>query len=419
MSGAGHINSENARDEIDSKIESDIEKLIIGNREFFEVEREFQAFCPFEAFGVVRAEIRHSSFLSYVMNPYKPHGFGSRILRDLLMTAAKVSRGADFVKSEMSPLDVHLLELDQADVRREWNGIDLLITLKREKVIIAVELKIDSSQHSDQLRRYRNLVEKNWPPNQYRHVYIFLTKFDETPEDAEFWLPVRIHDFVVQLEETFSVIDNDSDAFRLLRSYLQMLRRNHLSNPRLEDIARRLWLEHGEALDFLMSRRPDALADIMAALNNDIAALAKENKLVQGEFVPDQSALTVLRLGYQPWDDVPGFLSARWTDSRRLILFEVKREANRISAFMYLGPGTTPHRAKLADALKSRRLHRPTAKAGEEWMCLAKKQLYEIRESSEATDGDPIKSIRLLLREFLNQAVPHFDFAIREASKTA
>lgn len=44
------------------EIYSKLEQLFIANPEFEELEKEIDVFCPFEAIGMVRQEIRHSHF---------------------------------------------------------------------------------------------------------------------------------------------------------------------------------------------------------------------------------------------------------------------------------------------------------------------------------------------------------------------
>lgn len=395
-------------------IEKKLESLLIGNKLFSEIEKQFDVFCPFESMGVLRAEIRHGSFLSFMLNPFRPHGFGSRILRALLMVSSRSAREYAPLKAELSPLDVHLLELDDADVRREWRNIDLLISLRRQKVVIAIELKIDSSQHGNQLLRYRNTVQNHWSEPGWKHIYIFLTKYDEEPDDPEFWIPVRLRDLTLELESVLDGVNADSDAEAMLRSYVRMLRRNHLSDERLEEISRKLWSEHHEALDFLMSRRPDALADVFSWLGANLELIASENCSELGSFVTDTASQTIVRVAFKPWDSVPGFLTSRWTDSRRLILFEIKREGARVSAFMYLGPGTTDDRQYFSNLLKDKRLHRPGAKVGDDWMCIAKSVLFELRDGTDFEEKDAIKNIRSGFSTFLKKCVSNFDPIIRK-----
>jgi hypothetical protein len=61
--------------------------LVMRDPGFADLERELNIFCPFEAVGVVRQEIRHAHFLAYYLDPNRPHGFGDACLRAFLTRA--------------------------------------------------------------------------------------------------------------------------------------------------------------------------------------------------------------------------------------------------------------------------------------------------------------------------------------------
>uniref|UniRef100_UPI0005608937 PD-(D/E)XK nuclease family protein n=1 Tax=Rhizobium fredii TaxID=380 RepID=UPI0005608937 len=121
------------------KITPLLESLLIHASEFRRLEDGLDVFCPFEALGMVGAEIRHSNYLAYILNPHRPHGFGAGLLRPFLIQALAIRPSL----YSITPLDVHLLDLGSAEIRREWQNIDLLIVVPQERVVVAIELKID------------------------------------------------------------------------------------------------------------------------------------------------------------------------------------------------------------------------------------------------------------------------------------
>ena len=96
-----------------------LESLFISNPEFEKLEADLDVFCPFEAIGMVKQEIRHAHFLSYIFDPNRPHGFGIECLRALMTTfsriASSVEDGAG-PRRRLSPLDVHLMGFESANV---------------------------------------------------------------------------------------------------------------------------------------------------------------------------------------------------------------------------------------------------------------------------------------------------------------
>ncbi|PVB61272.1 hypothetical protein DCO57_13640 [Labrenzia sp. 011] len=60
-----------------------LEDFLVGhsNNDFENFEQRISHFCPFEAIGMVRQEIRHSNFLSFILDPNNSHPFGDRLLK--------------------------------------------------------------------------------------------------------------------------------------------------------------------------------------------------------------------------------------------------------------------------------------------------------------------------------------------------
>jgi hypothetical protein len=71
--------------------------------------------------------------------------------------------------------------LDDAGVRREWQNIDILINDPANNLVCAIENKVGSAEHSDQLRRYRRTVRRHFPDT--RRIFIFLSPEGELPSD--------------------------------------------------------------------------------------------------------------------------------------------------------------------------------------------------------------------------------------------
>ena len=243
----------------------DIEVIsaLISDSSFLQINSRFSRFCPFEAVGMVRAEIRHSNFLGYILNPFRPHGFDTALL------------GA-FLKRALSKSEVNWIEyetLRDAEIRWDWRNIDLLILLPKARRVIAIELKIDASQSHGQLEKYRRIIEASWPAcDGWKCEYLFVTKHEETPNDAA-WTKFKLHELV----DAFEVVA-ESDAYRhalaigILRSYILMMRRHHLGDRELERLARELWSRHGEALAFIVDSRPGPLQEMLDQIRDNSAA---------------------------------------------------------------------------------------------------------------------------------------------------
>ncbi|MBD8689367.1 PD-(D/E)XK nuclease family protein [Rhizobium sp. CFBP 13717] len=389
-------------------IETQIEELLVNDGDFLRLEREFDQFCPFEALGMVRSEVRHGNFLAYILNPNRPHGFGSTVLRAFLLAVARGEAPArgDF---QLKPLDVHLLDIQQAEVRREWRNIDLLIVIQSQKIVIPVELKIESTQGTDQLGRYRRIAESEWPVGGgWKHLNVFLTKYEEEPVDAHHWQPLAIEDLVKEIE-LVAQKNNTAPASESLNAYLRMLRRHHLDDARLEELARKLWSRHREALEFLVERQPDATGNLFDALKDRKADIAKALRQDGLGVVLDADYKTIIRFAFERWDALPGFKSSNWTESRRLILLELKRERTKINAYLYLGPSEEDYRKEYVALLGAARLHRPNARPGRDWMCLAKGEMLPDQIDDDTDLDMSIDIVSKNLQLFAAKVFHHFD----------
>lgn len=113
-------------------------------------------------------------------------------------------------------------------MRREWRRIDVLVHAPDNRLVCVIENKIESSECSDQLRRYRTLVQRHFA--NHRAVFIYLTpEGDEPLDDAYVALSYRevadVMDAVRRaVESTLTV-----DLRILMEHYTTMIRRHILT----------------------------------------------------------------------------------------------------------------------------------------------------------------------------------------------
>ena len=117
----------------------DLLALTADDPAFEALSDRLDVYCPFEALGVARQEIRHSNFLADILSPGGPHGFGDVFARAFLDFVLQRNGALD------TRLDVHLADVNRLEVRREWRNIDLLLSLALEDrmLVVAVEVKLE------------------------------------------------------------------------------------------------------------------------------------------------------------------------------------------------------------------------------------------------------------------------------------
>jgi hypothetical protein len=52
----------------ETPMESKLEAFLLFHSDFAEIEKEFDQYCPFEALGMVRSEVRHGNYLAFPLN---------------------------------------------------------------------------------------------------------------------------------------------------------------------------------------------------------------------------------------------------------------------------------------------------------------------------------------------------------------
>ncbi|MEJ7841264.1 MAG: PD-(D/E)XK nuclease family protein [Rubrobacter sp.] len=133
---------------------------MVNNPDLERLEALLGRFNIFEAVGLVRQEIRHSAFLSFLLNPQENHGlrdaFVKRLLQEAIMSTPDTS-------APVTPIELSLWDLDQIEVRREWQHIDIFLVDERNRLAVVIENKIDTGEHSDQLGRYYEVVKQHYP----------------------------------------------------------------------------------------------------------------------------------------------------------------------------------------------------------------------------------------------------------------
>ena len=158
---------------MDSKeLKSQYDKLL-KDLDFDKLELGLKNPNIFEILRISKKEIRHSNFLSWLLDPNESHKLGDVFLKRFLREVASSER------FNLDQADIEGMDFSNAEIRREWRHIDILIVLS--ETVVCVENKVLSKEHSDQLKRYKEVVEKEFP--KHNKVFVFLTPEGEEAEN--------------------------------------------------------------------------------------------------------------------------------------------------------------------------------------------------------------------------------------------
>ncbi|QIR40038.1 PD-(D/E)XK nuclease family protein [Tolypothrix sp. PCC 7910] len=283
---------------ITTKDQALLEKFIVDNEELEELESKLAQFNIFEAIGVVRQEIRHSNFLAFLLNPSQNHRlddiFLKRFLKRVLLETDKPK---DEEYANISAVDIDIADLKDAEVRREWQNIDILIQSPRHQLVCAIENKVDSGEHSNQLQRYREIVELEY--SNYRKILIYLTPETDKVSD-ENW---RIYTYSNVAEIIDNICNNykstiGTDVYTLINHYSILIKRHIMTDSEIAELCRKIYGKHKQALDLIFEHRPD----LQLEMADNIIKLASQYITSKKIFL-DRYSKKYLGFGSQEWRD--------------------------------------------------------------------------------------------------------------------
>jgi len=302
---------------------------LLDDPSFQKIDHRLRRFNLFEAMGAVHRELEHSNFLAFILSPARPHCLGTELLLRVLSTVlAKVPDNLRVIRA----LELLVSDLDGAIIHRERDNIDLLIEIKELRLCVTIENKIFPRVGGDQLARYKDIVEQRFP--EYRRIFVLLTPRGAQPDEADYIALgySELAEIIEKLQTEREEILSDELSL-ILRHYLEMLRRKIVEDPKLADLARRLYEKHKEAFDFVSKVRPQP-----KNLLDDLRKLLESNSLVN----EDRRTSAILRFVPVAWTNTPQLnscLRSEWTKTGRSLLFEIKaNENNRLIIALILGP---------------------------------------------------------------------------------
>lgn len=326
-----------------------------------------------------------SNLLAWLLRPTASHGLGDRFLRQLL-DRANLPEAAESV------------DWSTTEVIREWEHVvcgqlgylDILVRNDSAQVLCAIENKTFSSEHHEQLTRYRNALRMAYPA--FTRLHLFLTPRGTEPyrdEEKEHWQTLTYAAIRGILQE---IVDDDghspNSAVRaFLRQYATTLRRNLVPDTSVSQLARRIYLEHREAVELLLANRPDWAAETKPILK---AAMKQ-----QSGWRLDRDTRNAVRFRADVWDQYGVMQTGSgWeSDSNALILFEFLVQDGRPFLQVWMSPANKENeefRQYLFEAISQRpALFRPRESSlRDSWMTLHRDEDYLLEEDDLGPSWD-------------------------------
>lgn len=372
-----------------------LESLVVDNRELEELETRLAEFNIFEALGAVRQELRHSDFLAFLLNPSQNHGLDDDFLKRFLKRTL-----AGLPDAPIGAIDIDVADLRAAVVQREWRNIDILVHDEANRLVVVLENKVGSGEHSDQLVRYRQIACHEF--QDCRIVYIFLTPEGDQPSD-EAYVPVNYADVAQLVEDVRNAHATTigPDVGGLMAHYTAMLRRHIVTDSEVAELCQKIYQRHKGALDLIFEHRPDLQSDLADEIKTLIEGTDRP------KLVLDHCSKTYLRFAPADWNNVPALnMGQGWTRSRRLLLFEFNNEVDQLSLKFIIGPGPDSVRQVIHDEVQKHRGIFLRRNLHTKWSTIYKKTFIARADYDDTDLGALVEKMRDQWHRFVAQDLP-------------
>ena len=207
--------------------------------ELSRLEEILTEFDLFTFLDLSTSEEVHSRILAWLLDPKGSHSIGDFFLTNFLL-ATKAATDEQIRSADWS----------ETRVQREWPNVvdgktgylDILILNTRAVFACAIENKILTGEHSEQLTRYRQALEQKY--GAFHRSYLFLSPQGTPParpEERSVWTPVDYGTILRLIEETHRSGSDRQDLAvgAFLQQYATTLRRRIVPDTSLERLATR------------------------------------------------------------------------------------------------------------------------------------------------------------------------------------
>lgn len=306
----------------------------------------------FSILQITKTEIRHSNFLAWLLSPKESHNLGSLFtkwfLREIL--------SSDII-NWANEFSIDSIDLNKVKIFREWKHIDILIV--HDDFVIAIENKVYSSEHSNQLKRYKDKIIEAFPKKD--KGFVFLTPDGVNPKDEadlKDYVPISFDIIRSRIEIILDVYEESlSDRVKTyIEDYLLIINREIMKNHPSIDLAKELYKNHKEAIDFILEHKPDRISDIKEIIESTIKSngyhLQTCNKYY-ARFLTTKLVDVIPKSGINGWKENESFL------------FEVAYWEKGLTIKFVISPGNENNRSILRKCIEE--LPKSKKPTGKKW----------------------------------------------------
>jgi hypothetical protein len=280
------------------------------------------------------------------------------------------------------------------------------VATANQRLVAIIENKIDTSEHSGQLQRYREEVTREFAG--WKTLFIYLSISGELPTDDSF-VPIDYGSLVVTLESALKnpLVSPSPEARSLILQYCQTVRRDFMTESDVSEMCVQIYKKHKRALDLIFEHRPDDQSRVAEILRD---LVRKEKDLVE-----DIPSKLYLRFACTDWE-VPDLKNGSgWTSSGRILLFEFENQKDQLRLRLYIGPGLRETRQKLLNmALSDEGIFKPASKTlNPKWNSIFSREFLSSNDYEDIQENQLEQKIKLKWKDFVGKELPPIMEAVR------
>ena len=226
--------------------------FVVNNDKLEYLKARTNKFNPFKILKVQDHEIRHSNVLGWIFDPSENHNFDDRILKRFLLKVLLKSDNDEVLEDMDLPYKLQQVSLMEMKVYREVANIDILLVSENHKIVILIENKINSREHSNQLSRYFNYVTTNYPD--YTIIPVYLT-IEGTPSTHKKYFSANYEDILETIEFMMENYKDrtSEDVISFLKYYSLILKEKYVMDKELKKMCKEIYKENKDVIDMIYS----------------------------------------------------------------------------------------------------------------------------------------------------------------------
>jgi len=305
-----------------------LEDFICKNTELQELEKRFEKFNIFDCLKLSNNEIRHSNFLGWLLDPKETHGLGDFFLKEF---SKKILYENKICKKYNCPtiFDIDCWDLSNVELWREYRNIDLLIIDEENKFIFVIENKIWTSQHDNQLNRYKEIVDDEFDDKEYKKLFVYLKPKTEQIEEPYIYVSYKAVIDVLKLLLDTKDDKMSSEIYTAIRHYKEMIERDIMNEDEIKKICKRIYSNHKKAIDLINKHNSDIV--------KDIAEILQEIVEEQHDWKLEDSCNSIVRFITKKMDKEELKYAYDYVGSNQVLMFELMNKKDNLSLDIVVG----------------------------------------------------------------------------------